>query len=173
MVFGHAAGNVSVMVLHLNARERLLLCPARGEVVGMKIAGEELGIEFEDTAHVVHSLFEKRVALEIFEITDVLAEKGLAAACEADSVLQFTADRENPGNFLVQENRHGNVAARTTHLAQAAVAGAHHGIIFANEDVAVVDEKKIGDAVQAADGFLIVDGNGFFAEIGARHYESA
>jgi hypothetical protein len=46
------------------------------------------------------------------------------------------------------------------------------GIITAAKNAAVVDEESVSYAVKAADGFGIVNGDGFFAEIRAGHDES-
>src|SRR5579884_3259919 len=173
MILGHTTGYMRVMVLDLHYRQRLLLRPTRGEVVGMQVASERLGGKFEDATHMRDGLLEKVMALEVLEIPDVLAEESLLVTGETNRVLQFAANCEDGWNFFVQENRHGDVPTGSAYLTHAAATRAYHGIIFANEDVAIVHEGKIGNALEPAHGLAIVDDDRFFAQVGTGHHERA
>ena len=71
-----------------------------------------------------------------------------------------------------QGNRHGNETAGAAEHLRAASDEADDGIVATAEDVAIVDEVGVGDAVKTPDGFVIIDGDGLFAEVGAGHDES-
>ena len=67
----------------------------------------------------------------------------------------------------------GHKAAGAAELLGNAIGGdAGYGIVAAPEDVAIVDQEDVGDAVEAPDSFLIVNDDRLFAEIGAGHDES-
>ena len=67
----------------------------------------------------------------------------------------------------------GNKTARPAELLGDAIGSdADYGIVTTAKDVAVVNEESVGDSVETLDSFLIVDGDGLFAEIGTGHDES-
>src|SRR6185437_2556274 len=117
MVFCHAAGNVRVMVLYADQRQfGFLQGPLCREVVRMKIIGDAFRHDLQHLLKVMNCLFKELEALEILEITNVLAEKGVLALRKADRVLQFASDRKDTGHFLMQKHRHGHKAARAPKL---------------------------------------------------------
>src|SRR5215469_10105591 len=116
MVLRHAAGNVRVMMLNPDEGRFLFARPAGGEVVGMKIVGDDLRAYFEDFLKMRDHLFEEFVALQIFQISDVLTQEGVLALGETDGVLQLAAHGEDGGQFRAQKHRNRNKTARTPEL---------------------------------------------------------
>src|SRR5215469_17838869 len=116
MVLRHAAGNMRVMMLNTDEGRVLLARPPGGEVVGMKIVGDDLRAYFEDSLKMRDRLFEEFIALQIFQISEVLTQEGVLALGEADGVLQFAAHGEDGGHFLAQKHRNRNKTARTPEL---------------------------------------------------------
>jgi hypothetical protein len=55
---------------------------------------------------------------------------------------------------------------------RAATSETNDRIVATAKNVSVVNEKCIGDVVEAADSLVVVDGDGLFAEVGAGHDES-
>ena len=47
-----------------------------------------------------------------------------------------------------------------------------HRVIAPLQYLAIVKQKSVGNILQAVDGFVIVDGNWFFAQVGAGHDKS-
>ncbi len=146
--------------------------PLRGEIVGVKIVGDDLGVNFQDALHVLDGFLKKIVAFEIFKIADVLAEERFGATNNADRVFQFATNGENRFGFMFEGNGHRNKATRAAKHLSTCAEWANHGIVTAAENVAIVDEISIGDALEAPDRFVVVDGDRFFAEVRAGHDKS-
>ncbi len=173
MIFGHAGSDMRVVMLYANqlhgfARQR----PFGGKVIGMEIVGNHLGLNFQDALQVLDGFLEEVMALKIFQIADVLAEKSFAAARDADSVLQFCANGQNGWGFVFEGNWRGNKAARTAQYLRAASGEANDRVVAAAQDIAIVDEVSVGNRVEAPHSFFVVDGDGLFAEVGAGHDQS-
>jgi len=49
---------------------------------------------------------------------------------------------------------------------------AHHGIVAAQVDIAVVDEEAIGDAGETVEGLIVVDGDRLLAQVAAGHHHA-
>ncbi len=126
-------------------------------------------MHLKNALEVLNSLAEEAVAFQIFQIADVLAEECFAAAKDANGVFQFTADGQNRLRFVFKGNRYGNKTAGTAQHLRLAGGDANDGIIAAAQDIAIVNEVSIGDAVEPAEGFGVIDGDGLFAEVGAGH----
>ena len=175
MIFRHAGSDMRVMVLdtdQLNAFRFLSDCPLGGEIVRVKIVRDDLGLNFQDALHVLDGFFVEIVAFEIFKIADVLAEERFGATNNADRVFQFATDGENRFGFMFEGNGHRNKAARAAKHLEARDQGTNHRIIAAAENVPIVDEISVGDTLEAPDSFVVVDGDGFFAEIRTGHDKS-
>jgi hypothetical protein len=88
VILGHAGSNVGVVMLHANNLHTFLSqSPLGGEIVGMEIVSDDLGVDFENALKMIDALLKEFVAFEVFEIADVLAEEGFTAAKDTDSVL--------------------------------------------------------------------------------------
>ena len=62
-------------------------------------------------SQVLDGFFEETVALQIFQVANVLAEEGVLSLGQADCVLQFAAHREHRRHFVLQKDRDRNEAA--------------------------------------------------------------
>jgi len=138
----------------------------------MKIVGNNFGMNLQDALKVLDRFAEETVAFKIFQVADVLAEKGLAATDDADGVFEFATRREDWLRVVFERDRDRNKTARTAEHLRTSGGQAENGIVAASQDVAIVDEVGIGDALETADGLVVINGNGFFAEIGTGHDES-
>ena len=158
------------MMLHANNLHTFLSQrPLGGEIVGMEIVGDDFGVDFENALKMIDALLKEFVAFEVFEIADVLAEEGFTAAKDTDSVFQFATDSQDRLRFALNRDWERDEAAGAAQLLRASGGDANDGIIAATQDVAIMDEKSIGDVLKTLHRFLIVDGDGLFAEIGAGH----
>src|SRR5579864_1211972 len=104
----------------------------------MQIVSDNLGPDFQNAFQMSNDFFEELVACRIFQIANVLAEKGMLTFCETDGIFQFATHRENSWKLLLQKNWNGNESTRASQLPQRTAHNAHHRIVAAQEDVAVV-----------------------------------
>src|SRR6185437_14838074 len=118
MVFRHAAGNVRVMVLHADQRHDVsfLQGPLCREVIRMEVVSNSFGRDLQHFFKVMNGLFKELVALEILQIANVLAKKGVLALAKANRVLEFAAYSQNGRHFFAQKNWHRHKAARAPKL---------------------------------------------------------
>src|SRR5271165_7003387 len=172
MILGHARGDVRVVVLHADGLHVLLFQrPLGREIVGMKIVGDHSRLHFEDALEMFDRLPKKAIALQVFEIADMLAEKCLRAANHADGVFQFATDSEDRWRFLLDGNGYGNEAAGTAEFLRLTQDNTNDGIVAAAKNFAVVNEQRIGKAVEATHGFVVLDDDGLFTEIRTGHHQ--
>ena len=88
---------------------------------------------------------------------------------QADGILEFAANREHGRLFVLEKHRNGDKSSRAAHLSSDAIANSDDGVVAAQEDVTIVDQKEIGKIVKTPHGFMIVDRDRLFAEIAAGH----
>src|SRR5271157_1436851 len=144
VVLRHAACDVRVMVLHPDLRQLAVgQCPAGRKVIRMQIVSNGQGGDLQNALQVFDGLFEEAVAFCVLEVPDMLREKGMAALGQADGVLQFAADGEYRWHILAQKNWHWNKSARAAQLPRTPAGDSGHGIVTAQQDIAVVDEKAV------------------------------
>ena len=97
----------------------------------------------------VAGALEGRERLQVFQVADVLREKGIAVAREAERVLEFAAHGEHGRHCERQPDRLRREAAPAAdgqrHVAQAS----RHGVVAVDVDVAVVEQEGIGKRGQA------------------------
>src|ERR1035437_7058298 len=149
MILRHTTGDVGVVVLHANQpRPILLQRPLGGEVVGMKIVGDDLRLDFENPLQVLDRFVEKTITFHVLQISDVLAQESVLSFGEADGVFEFASDSQHRGMIVLQENRYRNKTARAPHLACHAASNSHHGIVAAQQDVTVMHQEVVGESVQ-------------------------
>ncbi len=72
--------------------------PARAEVAGMQVVGDDFRFGVEQSLIPLDRLFEGGERFRILHITDVRAEECIPAARQAEGVLQFAADRQDRRN---------------------------------------------------------------------------
>lgn len=72
-----------------------------------------------------------------------------------------------------QRERHRRKTARASHGQRLSRDDAHHGVVVAREDGAVVSEQRVGDTArnQVLPGQLVIHLDGFLGEVAARHHE--
>ena len=137
----------------------------------MQIVSNHLGLHFQDSLEVLDGFFEKAIAFQIFQVADVLAQERFAATHHAHGVFQFAANRQDRLRFVFQRDGHGNKPARAAQLLRLARSDAHDGIVAPPQDVAIVNQERIGNAVQALHGLLIIDRDWLLAEVAAGHHQ--
>src|SRR5665213_553956 len=97
-MFGHASGDVSVMMLHGDETQAAfagpLPGPFGGEIAGMKIVNYCLGIDLECSHEVVERFAKEVEAGEIFKISEMLALIDKATASEGKDIFEMAADCE-------------------------------------------------------------------------------
>src|SRR5690242_8914943 len=116
----------------------------------MQIVGDNFRFDLQNLLQVCNRFFEEVVALQVFQITDVLAEEGVLTFGEADCVLEFASHRKNGRDFLVQENGNGNEAATAAEVLGCAALqlcgcgqNPYYGIIAAQQNFAIVHQEEV------------------------------
>src|SRR5450755_778998 len=73
VVLRHTTCNVGVVMLDADElRSGLFERPARGEVIGVEVVGDDLRTDLEDPLEVFDGLVEKIITFDIFQISNVL-----------------------------------------------------------------------------------------------------
>ena len=70
----------------------------------MQIVSNDLRLDFENSLQVLDGLFEEAIALHIFQIADMLAEKRVLSLRQADRILQLSADRQNRWHVFFEKH---------------------------------------------------------------------
>jgi hypothetical protein len=120
---------------------------------------------------VIEGLAEEVEAGEVFEIAEVLALICEAATREGEDILEMATDGEERRGVKRKRDGERDEAAGAADELRSAVDDGGHGVIAALKDFAVVCEEGVGDGGEAGAGFLVVDGDGFLAEIRGGHDE--
>ena len=74
----------------------------------------KLRLNFKDSLDVIYCHFEKLECLEIFQVTNVLAEKNFFISRQADNIFQLTANSQNRWTLLLHKDRTGGIASAAT-----------------------------------------------------------
>src|ERR1035437_9159366 len=173
MILRHATGDVRVVVLHANQlRSTLLQRPLGGEVVGMKIVGDDLRLDFENPLQMHDRFVEKSITFHVLQISDVLAQESVLSFGEADGVFEFASDGQHRRLIVLQENRYRNKTAGTPQLPCDAASNSHHGIVAAQQDVTVMHQEVVGESVQSIHRFSILNCDRLLAQVAAGHHQS-
>ena len=97
-MLGHASGYMGMMMLDRDETETAfsspLFGPFGGEVTGMQIVDDCLGLNFKCAHEMVEGLAKEIEAGEIFKIAEVLALIDEAAAREGEGVFEMASDGE-------------------------------------------------------------------------------
>src|SRR5208283_3716690 len=146
--------------------------PSGGEVVGMEVIGDDLRPDLENPLQMFDSFVEKTITFRVLQISDVLAQEGVLSFGEADGVLEFAADGQHRRLIVFQENRHRNKTSGTPQLPGNAACNSHFGTVAAQQDVTVVHEEVVGEAIQSIDCFSIINRDRLLALVAAGHHQS-
>ena len=173
-VLGHGGGGVGVVVLDQDEGQALLGgAPSRvagGEVEWVEVAGEDLGLELEEGLEARHRGLEGLEGLEPVEVADVGPQGGLVAPGQAAGVLLLGSHRQDgPPQRPREPDRAGDEAAGTAEEQRVAGDHAGYGVVAAGGDGPVVDEEEVGHQREAAQGIVVLEGDGLVGEVSARH----
>ena len=125
--------------------------------------------DFQNALQMLDRFLEEAVALCVLQIADVLREKRVTAFGQADGVLQFAADSQNRWHIFAQKDRYRHKSARAPQLPRAPAGDANDGIVTAQQDIAIVYKKAVGQPVQPAHRFVVGNANRLLAQVGAGH----
>jgi hypothetical protein len=121
---------------------------------------------------VVEGLAKKIEAGEVFEVPEMLALIDETAAGEGEDIFEMTADGEERWSVKRQRYAERDESAGAANELRRSVDDGGDGVVAALEDFAVVQEEGVGDGAEAGAGFVVVDGDRLFAEVGGGHDES-
>src|SRR5665213_326345 len=116
-MFGHASGDVSVMMLHSDDAQAAFAGPLPGtfggEIAGMKIVDNRLGLDLKGAHQVVERIAKEAESGEIFKIAKMLALIDEATAGEGKYIFEMAADSEEGRGFEGQRYTERDEAAGT------------------------------------------------------------
>jgi hypothetical protein len=96
LIFSHAAGDVSVMMLHADqANARLTFCPLGCNIPGVQIVCDDGRPHFKGVLEVSDRFLKELVCGQAFKVTYVLTDKCGGATGDADRVLKLATDSED------------------------------------------------------------------------------
>ena len=172
----HAGRDVRVMMLHGDQREISLGGPLYGprcrQIAGMQIVYHGFGLDLEGLHQVSQRLAEKIEAGEVFEVAQMLALVNKTAARQSKDVLQMPAHGQQRRRIKWQPHGERHKSAGAADQLRRTIDQRHYGVVAALQNLAVVHQKCVGDVPEPREGFVIVDRDGLFAEVGAGHHES-
>ena len=174
-VLSHAARDVRMMMLHADQAQAALagplFSPACGEIAGVQIVHNGLRFNFKCVHQVAQGLLKEPQTCRVFKIADVLALIGEPAAGQREHVLQMASNGEQRRGFERQRHSEWNKTPGATDDLRLAIDKRNDGIVAALQDLAVVHEECVSDSNEAGAGFVVVDGDGLFAEIRRGHHQ--
>jgi len=140
-----------------------------GGKIGMQIVGDAVRPDLENIQQMANRFLEKADGCRIVESADVLRQKRFAALHDANGVLQITAKRQHRRPVTGERDRHRHVAAGTPDEGGTVRRGAHHRVIAASHDLAVMRQVGIGNSSQARQRLVVADDQRLAVRIGAGH----
>src|SRR5581483_49005 len=73
----------------------------------MQVVRHDLRLDLEHFLDMSNCLFEESITLDVFQVADVLAQKGMSSLADTNRVLQFTAYRKNRGTSSLKNTGTG------------------------------------------------------------------
>jgi hypothetical protein len=77
----------------------------------VQVVRQDLRLNLKHFLQVCDRILEKFVALDVLQITDMLAQESVLAVANADRILQFPAYRENRWKFVLEKDRHRHITS--------------------------------------------------------------
>jgi len=171
-MFGHAAGDVGVVMLDADAAEIVEFERELGaEIAGVQIVRDGSGRGVKETRHALEGFLEEAEGFEVLEVAEMLAGDGESCAGEAEGVFLLRTTGQNFGFAAAEKDRLGGVAAGAAEEHALAGDDADHGVVDAGVDAAIVVGESVGDSGEMLFGFCVVDDDGLFADVAAGHDE--
>ena len=175
VVVGHAGGQMRVVVLDADQGQALPLRPLSGvvggEIVRVQIAGQSLRGDIEQALEMgdLPGIVIQR--LHVLEIADVLAQKRIGPAGEAEARLLLRAAGEDGRQLPPGLDRERRVAARAPREILLPAEHPAERVVAAGLDVAVVQEKAVRDAAQRSDRLGVFRHHRRVGEVRAGHHQ--
>src|SRR5262249_26337582 len=145
----------------------------RAQIQWVQIVSDGARFYAEELFEVRQRFLEESQRLVIFKIADMLAQDRVPALGEAQSVFQFRATGQDLVQFEVELNWVGCESPGAAQGAFASFEYPDHGIIDSHVDIAVVEQKPVGDIVQAVPSFAIRRDDRFLTQVAARHHQGS
>ncbi len=174
-VIRQAGGDVGVVVLDLYQGERFPGSPfhrvAGRQVIRVEIAGQDLRLDVEQALVMLDPCLEGPEGFVVFHVADVVADKGILLAGQAEGIFQLCAGSQHRGDGHGQPDRVRSVAARPADECRSAGCHPRHRVVDPHVDRPVVEEKCICQGSQPLAGIVVFVGNGFLAQVPAGHHQ--
>ena len=175
-VLGRDRRHVRVVVLHGMRRQAprvgVFEREAGAEEVGVQVVRDGLRLDVEHRAQVIDHLDQRAAGGRVVEVADMRRQEGLVTAGDADRVLQPGARGQHRRARARQLDRPRRVAARAAdELRAAGGRQAQHAVVAAGDDVAVVQQQRVGDALQPRQRLVVADHQRLAVRVGAGHHQ--
>jgi hypothetical protein len=129
-------------------------------------------LHVQHAAQVRHGLLQRLAGGGVVQAADVRRQEGLRAARQAHGVLQPAAGGQHRRAAARQrDGPRREAACAADELRRAAGQRAQHAVVAARDDVAVVQQPGVGQALQALQRFGVVAHQRFAAGVGAGHHQ--
>ena len=178
---GETGGEMRVMMLHRHSRQlrealrrgssETSLRPLAAEVVRMQVMSDGHGFDAVDVEQMRQGFLEETKGLEVFQVADVLGEKGGASLRHAQRVFQFGSDGDHRGRLVREQDGTRHVAAGAADGTRLARDHAEDRVVAALQDLAVVMQEAVGDLREALLRIVDVRRDGLLAHIAAGHHQ--
>ena len=145
-IVGQASRQMGMVVLHLKVVPWQALAIARGLIVGMHVADDQLGL------HVKQPLIEcDRGAivlerLQVLHVANVLAQEGILVARQTKGILEFGATGQHGTRLEGQANRKGRIPPGSSHRLRPARRHEPDTVVIARIDATIVQKKTVSNA---------------------------
>ena len=173
VVFGKAGGNVGMMMQHLMLRQRQFRRPLRRAIGRVVIRHHRLRRKVVNGLHQRQRLPPLGFHAVVGQVAKVLAEYRPVAAHQAEGIFHVRAEAEHR-RYIAKARRQGqcirHIAART---AQHLTALAHHRIVHALHDIAVVQQEAVGNIGQIGQCIIVGQRRWLTAQITGGHHQRA
>ena len=138
----------------------------------MQIVNHGLRLNLERAHQVVERLAEEVEAGEVFKVAEMLALIDKTTAGQRKNILQMSADSEQRRGIEWQRHAERNESPCAANQLRSAVDNCRDRIVAALQDFAVVHQEGVGNAAEPRAGFVVIDGDGLFAQIGGGHHQT-
>ncbi len=140
-----------VVVLYTQQADILLRKrPFGGQIIRMKIVGNDFRLDLENSRQMFDRFTEKSETLHILEIPDVLAQEGEVASSQADRALELSSYGKDRRKRATQLQGCRHIPSRSANLPHTSRAGSHDRIITTKQDVSIVYQEIVRNTGQGA-----------------------
>ena len=151
---------MGVVMLHLHQGQPLPLAPllgvGRGEVVRVQVTDQLGGGNAEQALEMLDLPLVVGQSLGVFQVADVLTQEERPPFGQGEGRFLFRSAGQHARAILLQEQGLGCVAAAAPQKIRLSVNDPQQGVVAAGDDVPVMHQEPVGDALQVFHRLVVV-----------------